>query len=95
MERVHGVLLEHLRESLAGSYIGLTRMPPRRNGSKEWPPQPFNYEGLDIDGLLCCYGCYKAGLELGCMVLPSHDARRMISCDKAKGDQESNTVFAP
>ena len=95
MERVHGVLLEHLRESLAGRYIGLTRMPPRRNGSKEWPPQPFNYEGLDTDGLLCCYGCYKAGLELGCMVLPSRDARRMISCDKAKGDQESNTVFAP
>ena len=36
---VHGALLEHLKESLAGKYIGLMNMPPRRKGSKDWPLQ--------------------------------------------------------
>ena len=95
MRPVHGVLLEYLKESLAGRYIGLTRMPPRRKGSKEWPTQPFNCEELDTNGLLCCNRCYKAGLELGCLVVSSGDARRMLFCDRAKGDWELNTVFAP
>ena len=62
---VHGALLEHLRGSLAGLHTSLINIPPRRKGSKEWPAQPFERQGFDTDGLLCCYVCHKAGLEMG------------------------------
>ena len=96
--RVHGVLLEHLRESLAGTYISLLNLPPCRLGSKEWPAQPFKYQELDTDGLLCCYICHKAGLEMGCTVSPCKDASEMLICDRNSkyfDDWEVNTVFAP
>ena len=95
MRHVHGVLLEHLRESLAGRCIGLTRMPPRRKGSKEWPALPFNCKELDTNGLLCCNYCYRAGLEIGCMVVPANNANTMLFCERAAGDLELNPVFAP
>lgn len=92
---VHGTLLEHLRESLAGIYFGLFDMPPLRKGSKEWPVQPFGCHGLETNGLLCCYVCHKAGLETACMISPSEDAEEMLMCDKYKFDREFNTIFAP
>jgi len=91
---VHGALLEHLRESLAGRYIGLLCVPPRRKGSKEWPMQPFDCQKLDTNGLLCCYLCYKAGLETGCMILPSEDASEMLDCYRSTADC-TNSAFAP
>jgi len=91
---IHGVLLEHLRESIAGRYIGLLCMPPRRKGSKQWPMQPFDCQKLDTKGLLCCYSCYKAGLEMDCMILPSESAREMLECPRYT-DWETNSVFAP
>ena len=96
--RVHGTLLEHLRESLAGTYIGSLNLPPRRMGSKEWPTEPFKSKELDTNGLLCCYICHKAGLEMGCAVSPSKDASEMLICDRNSKyfeDWEVNTVFAP
>jgi hypothetical protein len=95
MGPVHGTLLEHLRESLAGIYIGPFNMPPLREGSKEWPMQPFGCRELDTSGLLCCYVCHKAGLEIACMISPSEDAQEMLMCDKYQFDRESNTIFAP
>jgi hypothetical protein len=94
---VHGFLLEHLRESLAGKYIGRFNLPPRSKGSKEWPVPPFTFEEVDTDGLLCCYICYKAGLELGCMVPLKASAKDMQSCDRAEGEfgQELSRVFTP
>ena len=89
---VHGALLEYLRESLAGRYIGPVNMPPRRKGSKEWPARPFDYQTLDTDGLLCCYGCHKAGLEIGCTVSSLIDPGDKLYCEKTQG---STTVFAP
>jgi len=75
---VHGALLEHLRESLAGRYVGAPCMPPRHKDSKEWPMQPFDCQKLDTNGILCCYCCYKAGLEIGCTILPSKNASEML-----------------
>jgi len=92
---VHGAILEHLRESLAGRYVGPMRMPPRRKGSKEWPAQPFDWQEVDTSGLLFCSNCYRAGLETGCMVLPSDNAIDMLACTRHKGDWELHTVFAP
>ena len=95
---VHGALLEHLRESLAGKYVGLINMPPRRKGSKDWPAQPFDLGELDTDGLLCCYICHKAGLEIGCMISPEKhlgDPELMEACDRHSDYQLLNTVFAP
>jgi hypothetical protein len=95
--QVHGALLEHLRESLAGKYIGLSNRPPRRKGSKDWPVPPFSSGGVDTNRLLCCYICQRAGLEIGCTVVHSVDAREMQQCARAHGEfrQELNTVFAP
>jgi hypothetical protein len=94
---VHGALLGHLRESLAGKYIGLSNKPPRRKGSKDWPVPPFSFGGVDTNGLLCCYMCQRAGLEIGCMVVHSDDAREMEKCARAQGKfgEELNRVFAP
>ena len=93
---VHGALLEHLRESLAGKYIGLINMPPRRRGSKDWPAQPFDLEEFDTDGLLCCYFCHKAGLEIGCiMTQEKHPGYQMRACDRHSAGWQLNTVFAP
>jgi len=92
---VHGALLEHLRESITGRYIGPLCMPPRRKGSKEWPTQPFEEQKLDTNGLLCCYGCYKAGIEIGCTILPSEYGFDMLRCYRFNGDQGTNSVFAP
>ena len=98
---VHGALLEHLRESLAGRYIGLINMPPRRKGSKDWPAQPFDLEELDTDGLLCCYFCHKAGLEIGCTITqtplesPGRPGYVMEVCDRHADHRPLNTVFAP
>ena len=92
---VHGALLEHLKESLAGRYIGLIKFPPRRKGSKEWPARPFNCREVDTSGILCCDDCYRAGIETGCTALPSHDASRMLGCDRHIGDWTLSTVFAP
>ena len=83
---VHGALLESLRESLAGRYVGVPCMPPRRKGSKEWPMQPFDCQKLDTNGILCCYCCYKAGLEIGCTILPSRNASEMLQCRRSTGD---------
>ena len=97
---VHGVLLEHLKESLAGKYVGLINMPPRRKGSKDWPAQPFDEQGLDADGLLCCYFCHKAGLEVGCMISPPTNPGYSVApesvwgCER-HGGSPLNTVFAP
>jgi len=81
---VHGALLEHLRESLAGKYIGLFKMPPRRKGPKEWPAKanPFSYPDMDTNGLLCCYFCHKSGLEPGCVISPSKYPARMLACER-------------
>jgi hypothetical protein len=94
---VHGALLGHLRESLAGRYIGLLNMPPRREGSKDWPVTPFKFSEVDTDGFLCCYICQRAGLEIACMVVHSYDASRMERCARAQGQfgQRLNKVFAP
>ena len=95
---VHGALLEHLRESLGGIYSGVFSMPPCHRGSKGWPVQPFDYEKLDTDGVLCCYVCHKACLETGCMISPSTDAKAMLRCDRHIDTFEleySNTVFSP
>ena len=106
---VHGALLEHLRESLAGRYIGLINTPPRHRGSKDWPAQPFDLEELDTDGRLCCYICHKAGLEIGCTISPPATLEKrsrdleppgyprltMHACGRHKGDWPLNTVFAP
>jgi len=93
---VHGALLGYLRESLAGQYLGRFDMPPRRAGSKEWPMQPIVYKELHTDGLLCCYGCYQAGLEIGCTISPSKNPRDMLLCDRLKADSRNlNTVYAP
>ena len=95
---VHGALLEHLRESLAGKYIGLINMPPRRQGSKEWPAPPFDDKKLDRDGLLCCYVCHKAGLEIGCMIplsTNSGDLMDMRVCERYRDAWPLNTVFSP
>ena len=94
---VHGVLLEHLKESLAGKYIGLINMPPRRKGSKDWPSQPFDLAKLDADGILCCYFCHKAGLEIGCMTYPpinTEDPDSLWDCER-HNDLTLNTVCAP
>lgn len=92
---VHGTLLEYLRESLAGIYIGPFNMPPPRKGSKEWPDPPFTCQEVDTKGLLCCYVCHKAGLEVACMISPSEAAQEMLMCDKYQIDQEFNTILAP
>ena len=95
---VHGALLEHLRESLAGNYIGLINMPPRRQGSKEWPAPPFDDKKRDRDGLLCCYVCHKAGLEIGCMIslsANSGDLMDMRVCERHRDAWPLNTVFSP
>jgi hypothetical protein len=94
---VHGALLEHLRASLAGKYIGLFNMPPRRKGSKDWPVPPFSSGEVDTNGLLCCYICQRAGLEIGCMVVHSGDGSKMVECVRAQGEfgRELNKVFAP
>jgi len=92
---VHGTLLEHLRESLTGVYIGPFNMPPLRSGSKEWPAQPFGCKELDTNGLLCCYVCHKAGLEIACMISPSEVAEEMLMCDKYELNREFNTILAP
>jgi len=92
---VHGVLLEHLRESIAGRRTDLLCMPPRHLGSKEWPIPPFDCTKLDTNGILCCYSCYKAGLEMGCVILPSENASEMLRCYKFNSDQRTNSVFAP
>ena len=91
---VHGALLEHLKESLAGKYIGLINMPPRRKGSKDWPSQPFDLAKLDADGFLCCYFCHKAGLEIGCMTYHPENTGYMWDCERYS-DLPLNTVFAP
>jgi len=92
---VHGVLLEHLRESIAGRHVGVLCMPPRHKGAKEWPKRPFDCEKLDTNGLLCCYSCYQAGLEIGCMISPSENASKMLRCYRFDGDRGTNSVFAP
>ena len=92
---VHGVLLEHLRESLAGKYIGLINMPSRRKGSKDWPTQPFDYRKLDGDGLLCCYVCHKAGLEIGCMITLPTNPEDMHMCERHSDAWPLYTVLAP
>jgi hypothetical protein len=94
---VHGALLEHLRESLAGTYIGLLNKPPCRKGSKDWPVPPFSSRRVDTNGLLCCYICQRAGMEIGCMVVHSGGARMMEMCARAQGNfgEELNKVFAP
>ena len=92
---VHGILLEHLRESLAGIYTGPFNTPPLRSGSKEWPVQPFHFQDLDTNGLLCCYVCHKAGLEMACMISPSEVAQEMLMCDKYRFDWKFNTALAP
>jgi len=92
---VHGALLERLKASLAGRYTGPIRLPPRRKGSKVWPTRPSNYQEVDTSGILCCNDCHRAGIETGCMVLPSHDASRMLGCDRPIGDWGLSTVFAP
>ena len=97
---VHGALLEHLKESLAGKHIDLIDMPPRRKDSKDWPAQPFDDKTLNPDGLLCCYFCHKAGLEIGCMICPPANPGYSVApesvwgCDR-HGDSPLNTVFAP
>ena len=92
---VHGALLEHLKESLAGRYIGLTKLPPRRKGSKEWPPRPFTCQEVDTSGIICCNDCHRAGMETGCMILPSGNASRMLRCARPIVDCGLSTVFAP
>ena len=96
---VHGALLEYLKESLAGKYIDLINMPPRRKGSKDWPSQPFDLAKLDTDGLLCCYFCHKAGLEIGCRTYGTEDVGSMWDCvrhsEQHSGSLLNSTVFAP
>ena len=95
---VHGILLDYLRESLAGKYIGIFSMPPRRKGSKDWPALPSSREDTtDAKGLLCCYICHKAGLEIGCTIYPSENARAMLICSRhidRINRWRRNTVFA-
>jgi hypothetical protein len=96
--RVHAALLEHLGESLAGKCVNLINMPPQNKGPKEWPIQPFKYEGFDTEGLLSCYACHKGGLEIGCTVSPSKRLDDMLVCSRHPihiEDWESNKVFVP
>ena len=93
---VHGALLDHLRESLAGRYIGPISMLPCPKSSVKWPALPFDHQKLSTDGLLCCYSCHRAGLEMGCIVSPSNDAFKMLVCDRQmNGYGKLNKVFAP
>ena len=107
-KHAHGALLEHLRESLGGKYIGIINTPPRRKGSKEWPTRPFDFKKLDMDGLLCCYACHKAGLEIGCMMSPPENSQDLggpkgpkyvhvwaWACERHSSGWPLNTVFAP
>jgi hypothetical protein len=95
---IHGALLEYLGEALAGKYTRAFNVASRHEGSKEWPAPPFSIGDLDGDGLLCCYCCYRAGLEVGCAIHPSKDAIGMLICDRHPrdlGDLELITVSAP
>jgi hypothetical protein len=95
---IHGVLLEHLRESLAGKYIGLSSISPCRGGARKWAVLPYEDRGSGTNRTMCCYVCHKAGLELGCMILPSQRMLEMVICSRHPQlfkDWESNTVFAP
>ena len=94
---IHGALLEHLRESLAGKYIGLSDIPPCRGGCEKWAVLPFEHRGSGTK-TLCCYVCHRAGLELGCTILPSQDMVAVAVCSRHPQlfmDWPSNTVFAP
>jgi hypothetical protein len=66
--RIHGLLLEGLREALTGKYCGSMALPLHRRESSEWPSQPFDPKHVGTQGLLSCYVCFKAGLDLGCTV---------------------------
>lgn len=92
---IHGALLDHMRLSLGGIYTGVFSLPFHHKDSKEWPVRPFDPHQLDTDGLLCCYVCYKACLEIACLISPSEDASDMLYCGRHYPDQKpSNTVFA-
>jgi hypothetical protein len=83
---VHGALLEHLRESLAGEYIGLLDICHLGARDPKIGLCPHSVlAGLDTDGLSCCYICQRAGLETGCMVVHSDEARKMEKCARAQG----------
>jgi len=95
---IHGALLENLRESLAGKYFGLTYIPNCRGGSKEWAARLFEHRGSGTNGTLCCCVCHRAGLELGCMIIPSQGMVHMVVYSRhphSFRDWELNTVFAP
>jgi hypothetical protein len=95
---VHGALLEHLRESLAGKYMGLSIIPPCRGGYNKWAVLPYEHRGSGANGTLCCYVCHIAGLESGCMAIPSEPMVEKLICSKHPrllSDWELNTVLAP
>jgi hypothetical protein len=96
--RIHGLLLEGLREALTGKYCGSMALPLHQRESSEWPSQPFDPKHVETQGLLSCYVCFKAGLELGCTVKCSEKGSEMLMCDRHPyyfKDWESNTVFSP
>jgi hypothetical protein len=96
--RIHGLLLEGLREALTGKYCGSMALPLRQGESSEWPSQPFDPKHVETRGLLSCYVCFKAGVELGCTVKCSKKGSEMLMCDRHPSDfkdWESNTVFSP